>query len=47
MGWPQTSWPIQCNNSTATGVTNNTTVNKMLKSMNMRLWWLRCRNPQD
>ena len=47
MGWPQTSSPIQCGNSTAIGVTNNTMVNKILKSMEIRLWWLRCRDSQD
>ena len=40
MGWPQPPSPVQCDNSTATGVTNKTIVNKMLKSMDMRLWWL-------
>ena len=43
MGWRQPPSPIQCKNSTATGLTNKTMVNKMLKSMDMRLWWLRCR----
>ena len=46
MGWPQPPSPVQCDNSTATGVTNKTMVNKMLKSMDMRLWWLRCRFSQ-
>ena len=40
MGWPQLPSPVQYDNSTATGVTNKTTVNKMLKYMDMRLWWL-------
>ena len=43
MGWPQPPSPVQCDNSTATGVTNKTMVNKILKSVDMRLWWLRCR----
>ena len=43
MGWPQPPFPVQCDNSTATGVTNMTMVKKMFKSMYMRLWWLRCR----
>ena len=47
MGWPQPPSTVQCDNSTATGVTNNTMVNKMLKSMDMRLWWLRCRYSQE
>ena len=40
MGCPQPPSPVQCDNSTATGVTNKTMVKKMLKSMDMRLWWL-------
>ena len=40
MGWPQSPSPVQCDNSTVTGVTNKTMVKKMLKSMEMRLWWL-------
>ena len=47
MGWPQPPSPVQCNNSTATGMTNKTMVNKMLKAMDMRLWWLRCRYSQE
>ena len=47
MGWLQPPSPVQCDNSTATGVTNKTMVNKMLKSMDMRLWWIRCRYPQE
>ena len=47
MGWHQPPSPVQCNNSTATGVTNKTMVNKMPKSMDMRLWWLRCRYSQE
>ena len=43
MGWPQPHLPIQCDNSTTIGVTNKTMVNKILKFMYMRLWWLRCR----
>ena len=40
MVWPQPPSPVQCDNSTATGVTDKTMVNKMLKSMDMHLWWL-------
>ena len=47
MGWPQPLSPVQCDNYTVTGVTNKTMVNKMLKSMDMRLWWLRCRYSQE
>ena len=47
MGWTLPHLPVQCNNYFAIGVTNKTMVNKMLKSMDMRLWWLLCRYPQD
>ena len=47
MGWPHPPSPVQCDNSTAIGVTNKTMVNKILKSMDMRLWWLRCCYSQD
>ena len=47
MGWPQPPLPVQCDNSTAIGVTNKTMVNNMLESMDMRLWWLCCRYSQD
>ena len=47
MGWPQLPSPVQCDNSTATGVTNKTMVKKILKSMDMRLWWLQCRYSQE
>ena len=41
VGWPQPRSPIQTDNSTAVGVTNNTIVIRYIKSMDMRLWWLR------
>jgi hypothetical protein len=47
MGWPQPKSPIQTDNSTATGVTNNTIVPCRSKMMNMCFWWLRCRASQD
>ena len=46
MGWPQPPLFVQCDNSTAIGITK-TMAKKMLKSMDMRLWWLRCRYSQD
>ena len=46
MGWPQTKSPLQTDNSTAVGVTNKTIVPKQTKSMDMRFYWLRCRNAQ-
>jgi hypothetical protein len=47
MGWPQPKSPIQTDNSTAVGGTNNTIVPRRSKMMDMRLWWLRCRESQD
>jgi hypothetical protein len=47
MGWPQPKSPIQTNNSTAVGVTNNTIVPEQSKMMDMRLWWLRCWGSQN
>jgi hypothetical protein len=47
MGWPQPKSPIQTDNSTAAGVTNNTIVPRRAKMIYMRLWWLRCRRSQD
>ena len=46
MGWPQPKSPLQTDNSTADGVVNNTIVPKRLKSMDLRLHWLRCREAQ-
>ena len=46
LGWPQGRSPIQVDNSTADGVANNTIVPKKLKSMDLRLHWLRCRAAQ-
>jgi hypothetical protein len=47
MGWPQPKSPIQTDNSTATGVVNNTIVPCQSKMMDMRFWWLSCRASQD
>jgi hypothetical protein len=47
MGWPQPKSPIQTDNSTAAGVTNNTIVPGRSKMMDMRLWWLHCHASQD
>jgi hypothetical protein len=46
MGWPQPRSPVQTDNSTAIGVTNNTIVPKRAKMMNMRLWWLQYQGSQ-
>eukprot|EP00804_Cyclotella_cryptica_P014288 CCRYP_018656-RA/>CCRYP_018656-RA protein AED:0.25 eAED:0.42 QI:0/0/0/1/0/0/2/0/273 len=45
MGWPQPTSPIQTHNTTALGVANKIITRKM-KSMDMCLWWLRCRKLQ-
>ena len=47
MGWPQPPTPIQTDNTTAEGVVNNKIVTKQLKSMELRLHWLRCREAQN
>jgi hypothetical protein len=47
MGWPQPRSPIQTDNSTAAGVTNNTIVPCWSKMMDMRFWWLHCRKSQS
>ena len=40
MGWTHLKSPIQIDNSTAAGFTNNTMINKAIKSLDMKLWWL-------
>jgi hypothetical protein len=47
MGWPQPRTPIQTGNSTAVGITNLTIVPQKTKSMDLRLWWLRCQESQQ
>jgi hypothetical protein len=47
MGWPQPPSPIQTDNSTAVGVTNDTIIPKRTKSIDMRFYWLRCRASQQ
>jgi hypothetical protein len=46
MGWPQPCTPIQMDNSTAISITNLTIVLCKTKSMDLRLWWLCCRESQ-
>ena len=41
MGWKQPRSPIQVDNSTAEGYVNNTIVTKRLKSIDMRINWLK------
>ena len=47
MGWSQPKSPIQTDKSTAVGVINNTIVVRHMKSMDMRIWWLRCSEYQE
>ena len=46
MGWPQPTSPIQTDNTTALGIANKTNITHKMKSMDMRLWWLRCHESQ-
>jgi hypothetical protein len=46
MGWKQPRSPIQVDNSTAEGYVNNTIVTKRLKSIDMRINWLKDRESQ-
>ncbi len=43
MGWIQPRSPIQVDNSTAVGYVNNTIIARRIKSLEMRLNWLKCR----
>ena len=47
MGWKQPCLPIQVENSTAVGYVNNTIIAQCIKSLKMRLNWLKCREAQD
>ena len=47
MEWSQPKTPIQTDNSTAVGFTNKKIVKKTTKSSDMKLWWLRDREPQE
>ena len=47
MVFPQPKTPIQCNNSTAVGVTNETIVPCKNKSVDMKFHWLCCRELQQ
>jgi len=46
MGHKQPPTPVQTDNTTALGIVNNNIASKRLKSMDMRLHWLRCRAAQ-
>ena len=41
LGHPQTATPIQVDNSTADGFSNDTNKQKRLKSTDMRFYWIR------
>jgi hypothetical protein len=43
MGWPQPPTIVECDNTTAAGIANNTVKPKRTKAMNMRFWWVRDR----
>ena len=47
IGWPQPKLPTQIDNYTAVGFTNNTIINKAMKSLDMKLWWLQDRQSQE
>ena len=47
MGHPQPPTPMQTDNTTALGVVTNNIASKRLKSMDMKLHWLRCRSAQE
>lgn len=47
MGHPQPPTPIQTDNTTAEGVLNSRVQTKRMKSMDMRLHWLLCREAQS
>ena len=47
MGWPQKPSPGQSNNTTSEGVANGTIVANKLKSTDLRLHWLRCREARN
>ncbi len=47
MGWIQPCSPIQVDNSTAVGYVNNTIIAGRIKSLEMQLSWLKCRELLD
>ncbi len=40
MGHPQPPTPVNCNNSTAVGIANNTVKRQCSRSMEMRFFWV-------
>ena len=47
MGWPQKSSPVQTDNTTSEGLVNGTIVANKLKSMDIQLHWLWCREARN
>ena len=47
LGHPQPPTPVQTDNSTAAGYSNNTIKQKRSKAMDMRFSWLQCRERQN
>ena len=47
MGWKQPRSPIQVDNSTAVGYTNNTIIARCIKSLEMQLNWVKCQESQN
>ena len=46
MVWSKPKSTIQTENSTVVGFTNNNIINKAIKSLDMKLWWLQDRKLQ-
>ena len=47
LGHPQGPTPIQLDNKTAVGILTDTMVQKRSKPMDMRFYWLKCRERQE
>ena len=47
MGWKKPVTPIQTDNATAVVIVNSTIIPKQIKSMDLRFWWLKCRESQQ
>ena len=46
MKWAQPKYPIQTDNSATAGLVNNIIVPRKLKTMDLHLCWIRCREAQ-
>ena len=47
MGFPQPTTRIKTDNSTAYGIINDTIKQNKSKAMDMRIYWLKCREAQE